>query len=134
MFPQKFTSLLKTTSYDDAKAKLEETFNKTPNAIFARYQLTTRKQEVGESLEDFLLSLHRLSKNCQLQDVTKEQYRQELVRDAFVNNLRSPSIHMRLLKKDELSLETRLHWLQLWKRRKRTPTSTTLLARSPPEM
>jgi len=41
------------TSYDDAKAKLEETLNKTPNAIFARHQLTTRKQEVGESLEDF---------------------------------------------------------------------------------
>jgi len=79
--------------------------NKTPNAIFARYQLTTRKQEVGESLEDFLLNLHQLSKNCQLQDVTKEQYRQELVRDAFVNNLSYPSIRMRLLEKDELSLE-----------------------------
>jgi len=54
------------TSYDAAKAKLEETFNKTPNAIYALYQLTTGKQEVGASLEDFLLSLHRLRKivNC----------------------------------------------------------------------
>jgi len=39
-----------------------------------------------------------------MQDVTKEQYRQELVRDAFVNNLRSSSIRMRLLEKNELSL------------------------------
>ena len=58
---------------------------------------------MGESLEDLLLNLHRLSKYCQLQDVTKEQYRQELVRDAFVNYL--PSIHMRLLEKNELSLD-----------------------------
>jgi len=59
---------------------------------------------MGESLEDFLLNLHRLSKNCQLQDVTKEHYRQELVWDAFANNLSFPSICMGLVEKDELSI------------------------------
>jgi len=54
---------------------------------------------VDESLEDFLLNLHRLSKNCQLQDLTKGQYRQELVKNAFVNNLHSPSIRMRSWKR-----------------------------------
>jgi len=53
----------------------------------------------------FLLNLHRLSKNCQLQDVIKEQYCQELMRSTFVNYLSSPSIRMRLLEKDELSIE-----------------------------
>jgi len=84
---------------------LEKNFNKKPNAIFARYQLTTFKQKMGETLENFLLCLHSLSKNCQLRAVTKEEYRQEFVRDACVNNLSSTAIRMRLLEKDEMSLE-----------------------------
>jgi len=92
-------------TYDDVKAVLGQTFNKKPNAIFARYQLTTRKQKMGETLEDFLLCLHSLTKNCQLRAITKEEYRQELVRDAFLIPLGSTAIRMWILERGEMSLE-----------------------------
>ena len=39
--------------YDAAIAKVEASFIKTPNVIFSRHQLATRKQKAGESLEEF---------------------------------------------------------------------------------
>jgi len=48
-------------TYDDARAVPEQTFNKKPTTIFARYQLTTCQQKMGEALEDFLLCLHSLT-------------------------------------------------------------------------
>ena len=37
---------------DEAVAKLKSVYIKTPNIIFARYKLATRKQQPGEMLED----------------------------------------------------------------------------------
>ena len=67
------------------------------NVIFSRYKLATRRQQGSETLEEFLQALHQLSKKCDLQAVSAEQYRQELVRDAFINGLASSTIRQRLL-------------------------------------
>ena len=41
------------------------------------------KEQPRETLEEFFDSLHFLSKDCDLQAVTAEEYRNELVRNAF---------------------------------------------------
>ncbi|XP_026689427.2 retrovirus-related Pol polyprotein from transposon opus [Ciona intestinalis] len=45
-----------------------------------------------------------LAKECVFTDVTKEKYRDELTRDAFINGLNSTAIRQRLLEVDELDL------------------------------
>ena len=92
-------------TYDEAVTKLKSVYIKTPNTIFARYKLATRKQQPGEVLEEFFQNLHLLSKDCQLRDVTAEEYRNELVRDAFINGIQSHSIRQRLLENNELSVD-----------------------------
>lgn len=91
-------------TYDAAIAQLKSVFIKTPNVIFARHQLATKKQQPGETLEDFFQSLQILSKDCQLRAVTAEEHRNDLVRDAFINGLSSHSIRQRLLENNELTV------------------------------
>ena len=76
---------------------------KTPNEIFARHLLANRRQQSGESIDTFLQQLRKLSKDCNLKDGTADQYREELVRDSFINGL---PLHLtRLLENTTISLE-----------------------------
>ena len=92
--------------YKSAICVLEQLFVKTPNEIFARHLLATRRQKSGETLTEFLQELRKLSKDCNLKNVTAEQYREELVRDSFINGLLSPLIRQRLLENKQLDLQT----------------------------
>ena len=67
--------------------------------------MATSKQNPEESLQTFLNELRVLSKACNFQDVTAEVYRNELVRDAFINGLKSHEIRQRLLENNELTLD-----------------------------
>ena len=78
---------------------------KQKNIIFARHVLATRKQAANETIDEFLNELNKLSKNCEFETVTAEQYRQELVRDSFINGLQSNSIRERLLEYPSLTLD-----------------------------
>jgi len=73
--------------------------------IFSRHLLATRTQKLGENLLEFLQALRKLSKDCQFQAVTAENYRKEMVRDAFINRLASTTIWQRLLEVAELTLD-----------------------------
>ena len=68
-------------------------------------QSVTRKQNPEESLQAFLNELLVLSKACNSPDVTAEVYRNELVRDAFINGLTSHEIRQCLLENNELTLD-----------------------------
>ena len=92
-------------TYEGAIDKLKSVYIKTPNVIFARHVLATRKQKQGEKLRDFFQQLHVLSKDCNIQAVTAEEYRKELVRDAFINGISSHVIRQRLLENSELTVE-----------------------------
>ena len=92
-------------TYDAAIQKLRGIYVKSPNIVFARHLLATRKQKPEETLQDFLHALHTLSKDCNLRNVTAEEYRRELVRDAFINGLSSHHIRQRLLENAELSVD-----------------------------
>ena len=71
--------------------------------IFARYQLATRKQQPRETKE-FFQSFYLLSKDCELATVSVEEYRNELLQDAFINKLSSPCIHQQLLENNQLTV------------------------------
>ena len=62
------------TSYDDVIETLSKLYVKAPNKIFARYELATREQKSGESLDEFLEELKKLSKHCGFEAVTAEVY------------------------------------------------------------
>ena len=94
------------TTYDTAIATLKNLYTKVPNEVFARHLLATAKQNPGETLDEFLLSLQKLAKDCNFRAVSSVQYKQEMVRDAFINGLLSCGIRQRLLEHHELNLET----------------------------
>lgn len=90
--------------YDTAIQTLESMYVVPKNEIFARHLLATRKQQPGESLDTFLNVLKLLAKDCQFKAVSAEVYKQEQIRDAFINGLQTPSIRQRLLENVTLSL------------------------------
>ena len=104
--PSVFEYIEDATSYDDAVKILKDLYTKTPNEIFARYLLATRKQQPGESLTEFLQELRKLSKDCNVKAVSAETYREELIRDSFISGIASPNIRQRLLEKESLNLKS----------------------------
>ena len=64
----------------------------------------TDAQDPGESIADFLLALKQLAKDCTFSAVTANEYREEMIRDSFINGLASPSIRQRILEDDNLTL------------------------------
>ncbi|XP_042218088.1 uncharacterized protein LOC121863481 [Homarus americanus] len=79
--------------------------DKLRTLIFARHLLAKRRQQPGETLDEFLRELRKLSKDCNLKPVTAEQYREELIHDAFINGISSPLIWQRLLENKTLGLQ-----------------------------
>ena len=56
------------TTYDDAVAKLDATFKKKPNILYARYQLNTKNQNSGATIDAYALRLSVLAKSCNFDD------------------------------------------------------------------
>ncbi|XP_068229724.1 uncharacterized protein [Palaemon carinicauda] len=73
--------------------------------LITRHLLATRQQKAGETLYVFLRELRKLDKDCNFKPVSAEQYREELIRDAFINGLASPVIRQRLLENKTLDLQ-----------------------------
>ena len=76
-------------TYDAVIETLDRLYVKMRNNIFARHDLATRKQQPGESLDEFLEELKKLSKHCGFDAVTAETYRFQMIRDFFINGLTS---------------------------------------------
>ena len=93
-------------NYEEAINILKSLYIKTPNEMFARYALATRKQQPDESIDEYLQILKIMSKDCNFQQATANQYRDEAVRDAFISGLLSNAIRQRLWENKTLNLET----------------------------
>ena len=65
----------------------------------------TRKQQTDESIAEYVHALRKLARDRSFTNVSAEQYRQELTRDAFINGLTSSNIRQRLLEEDELDFK-----------------------------
>ena len=79
-------------TYEEAINKLTTLYVKTPDEIFARHSLATRKQRTGKSLDEYLQALKILSKDCNFRQVTAAEYQDEAIRDAFRSGLISSNI------------------------------------------
>ena len=91
--------------YEAALVILRDLFVKPVNEVFARYQLHTCQQQVGQSLEEFLKCLKTLSADCNYVNVNAQRYREESIRDAFVAGVRSATIRQRLLESENMQLQ-----------------------------
>ena len=73
--------------------ELEQTFIRPRNVTFDRYLLLTRKQQRGETMEQFHSALRSLAEHCQLGELEDE-----LLRDIFTANMIDQEIQKELLK------------------------------------
>ena len=84
---------------------MKSIYVKSPNEVFARHSLATRKQAPSESIDEYLQILKLLSKDCNFKAVTASQHSDEAIRDAFINGILSSHIRQRLLENKILSLQ-----------------------------
>ena len=61
--------------------------------------LATAKQDTGESVDEFILRINKLSQNCDFTTVSAQEYmyKDDMKRDSFINGLFSNFIRQRLL-------------------------------------
>ena len=93
-------------TYDEAIGILKALYVKPTNEVFARHQLATRRQQSGETIDEFLQALKVLTKDCNFKSVTAAVYKDEAVRDSFITGLQSNTIRQRLLENNTLDLDT----------------------------
>lgn len=94
------------TTYSSAVNALTSLFVKPTNEVYARHVLATRKQQPGQSLDEYFRVLVTLSKECNFKKVTADVYRDECIRDSFINGILSTEIKQRLLENKSLDLQT----------------------------
>ena len=98
--------------------------------MFARHLLATRRQQSGETIDEFLQALKTLTKDCNFQNVTAAVYRDESVRDAFITGLQSNTIRQRLLENSTLDLDTMFTQARSLDAAQKSSESYTLLGTS----
>ena len=104
--PTVFEYVEECADYESAIATLHNIYIKATNEIYARHQLATRRQQAGESLDEYLQALKILSKECNFKPVTATEYCEEYIRDAFISGIHSDQIRQRLLENKTLDLKT----------------------------
>ena len=102
---QKAFSLIEDCSdFETAIIRLDKKFTKRSSAVMMRHKLRNHRQLEGHSIENFLSDLQAMAKRCPIKALTAEQHRDQLISDAFVSGLQSPSIRQRLLESSEDNL------------------------------
>ena len=104
--PNVFEYISDCSTYAAAVTTLEEIYEKPKSEIFSRHLLQTRKQNPGESLDQFLHALKILAKDCKFSAVSAADYKAESIRDSFINGLSSGYIRQRLFELKDLNLQT----------------------------
>nr|XP_026485607.1 uncharacterized protein LOC113393110 [Vanessa tameamea] len=100
-----YTYISECSTYETAIAILDKIFIKPKNIIFARHALATRKQQIEESIDNYLQALKQLAKDCDFKNVDAETNRNDNIRDAFISGIQSNKIRQRLLENLDLSLD-----------------------------
>jgi len=103
--PEIFSYIEDAQDYDSIIATLRQLYVKPKNNIYAQHLLVSRKQGPHESVCEYLQALRMLAKDCVFQQVTAVIYCDELIRDSFINGLKSAAIHQRLLESNDITLQ-----------------------------
>lgn len=94
----------KESERDDVKIlmeKFDNYFGVKNNIILARYNFFKRNQEVAETINQYVTSLRILAKKCDFRDLENE-----LIRDRVVCGIKSSIVRDRLLRHEELTLDS----------------------------
>ena len=102
--PEVFEVFSESPDYENAILTLKNAYIKTPNTIYARHRLSTRRQQPGESMDSYVQALKILAKDCNFEAVSAKVYQEEAIRDAFISGILSNDIRQRLLENDKLTL------------------------------
>ena len=103
--PTVYQYISECTSYTSAIEVLKNLFIKPKNEVYARHMLACLRQQSSETLDEFIQTLRRLSKDCNFSSVTANEHAQESIRDAFISGLLSNPIRQRLLENSTLNLD-----------------------------
>ena len=101
---QIYKSISEIRNFDRAMQALEKTFVQPKNTVFCRHLLATRRQKESESIDQYLLSLKGLAKDCEFTAASALEARDEHIMDAFINGVSSGVIRQRLLENKTLNL------------------------------
>ena len=102
--PDLYPYISNSTTYTAAIKILQDTFIKPINVIFARHSLASRRQDTGETLDQYLQALKLISEDCDFQAVSAQQNKEDCTRDAFISGIQSSKIRQRLLEHGTLTL------------------------------
>ena len=86
--------------YNTVMQKFDAFFGVRKNVIFERAQFNRRKQQEGESAEQFIMELYRLAENCNYGELQSE-----MIRDRLVVGITDGTLSERLQLDPELTLE-----------------------------
>ena len=84
-------------TYASAIEALKKMYVKPTNVVFARHLLSIRKQQPGESLDQYLQALKTLGKDCDFKEVDANAHRDQYIRDSFIAGISASSIRQRIL-------------------------------------
>lgn len=100
----KWTEKSESKKIETVVNKFEEYCNPKCNETYERYIFNNRKQEEGETIDDFVVSLKTLSENCNYGTI-----QESLIRDIMIIGLRDDRLRESLLRDPDLTLETALN-------------------------
>lgn len=90
-----------TQQYDTLVQKLEEFYEPAPLEIAENYKFHQRTQETGETVQQYVAALHKLSIHCKFGEYLKTA----LLRNQFVFGLQNKKSQARLLERKDLNFE-----------------------------
>ena len=91
-------------TFDAAIKKLESTFVRQTNILFARFQLHTCRQDPSITIEKYLHQLEHLADACEFKAVDATENRKDHISDTFIQGLHSSYIRQRLLESQKTDL------------------------------
>merc|ERR1712227_890162 len=103
--PEIYEYISEAEDYYSAINILERLYTKPNSIIYNRHQLASRRQRKDESVYQYMQRLETLSNTCEFKAVSGEIYRQEYLRDSFINGLESTQIRDKLLENSNLTLK-----------------------------
>ena len=91
--------------YDRTIQTLKNLYIKFKSVETARHELRMYQQHTQESLDQFVLCLEKLSKECECKNVPSKDYPQELMPDDFIAGMTSDPIRQHLLENRQLTFQ-----------------------------
>lgn len=89
--------------FDLIKSRLDGYFVHTKNTVYESARFNQRRQQLGETVDQFATELHRLAERCEFQDM-----KERLIRDRFVVGLLDQTLSEELQMDPKLTLHIAL--------------------------